>query len=168
MNSSLNMENYTMVWITSGLKMVRKSWQKERNVKKCKNSKTSIIDRIFLLNGRLRSVKFVNETPEGLRYKKNPNMKPDWRNQRWTNQQYQQPDKEPVITVLIFSYHSFIGLSSRFHIWFLQYRQWNSRWFQFIFCSSYFSVGYLSFCFINIYSWRSSYHFFLKRFYKSK
>ena len=89
-------------------------------MKKCNNSKTSIIDRIFLLNGRLRSVKFVNETPEGLRYKKNPNMKPDWRNQRWTNQQYQQPDKEPVIIVFFFffSYHS-LGLSSWFHIWFL-------------------------------------------------
>lgn len=70
---------------------------------KCELCWNGVISRIFLLNGRLRSVKFVDETPEGLRCKKNPNMKPDWRNQRWTNQQAQKPDKEPVITVVTFS-----------------------------------------------------------------
>lgn len=75
---------------------------------------------MYLLNGRLRSVAYVNQTPETIRYKENKNMKPDWRNQRWTNQQLQHTDKEPVITVISSLCSSSIGLSSWFNFWFLK------------------------------------------------
>lgn len=53
---------------------------------------------MYLINGRLRSVDMYPENATTFHYKQNKNMKPDWRNQRWTNQQ-QHEEKEPTVVV---------------------------------------------------------------------
>ena len=55
--------------------------------------------RVYLINGRLRSVDLYPENATTFHYKQNKNMKPDWRNQRWTNQQLQHEEKDPVVVV---------------------------------------------------------------------
>lgn len=118
MSSSVSMVISIMVLITSGSMMEQRSWQVVPSLLRCLVI-LCFSYRMYLLNGRLRSVAYVNQTPETIRYKENKNMKPDWRNQRWTNQQLQHTDKEPVITVISSLYTSCIGLSSWFHFWFL-------------------------------------------------
>lgn len=73
----------------------------------CDNTLILTLHRVYLINGRLRSVDMYPENATTFHYKQNKNMKPDWRNQRWTNQQQQQEEKEPTVVVAAFSpFHS--------------------------------------------------------------
>ena len=54
--------------------------------------------RIFLLDGRLRSVDLYSQSDFSTKYQTNKQMDPDWRNRRWTEQS-DKAAKQPVVTV---------------------------------------------------------------------
>ena len=54
--------------------------------------------RIFLLDGRLRSVDLYSQSDSSTKYQTNKQINPDWRNRRWTEQS-DKAAKQPVVTV---------------------------------------------------------------------
>lgn len=54
--------------------------------------------RIFLLDGRLRSVDLYTQSDSSTKYQTNKQIDPDWRNRRWTEQS-DKAAKQPVVTV---------------------------------------------------------------------
>ena len=43
------------------------------------------------------------ENDSMFKYRENKNMKPDWRNQMWTQQNESKPERDPVVVVYVCS-----------------------------------------------------------------